>query len=210
MMIQIIKDSNLQDSPHKCRIPSRAMKSGRFHKAIKFIARQIVNITIVIPLGHHIMLSNYDWFALQINLSSLWNRPQVGLPSKEKRHSWEAGYLVLLKALNMIGGCQRPVFSLGVSQHMHKITNLWKFELNWSSKLQENNEEKTPLLHKFVCFQMPNQTSGLKSIIIWVRNYLFLKNYVTSEGAVSHNVLYYQQLSIARYQVSFYANNYFE
>ena len=46
--------------------------------------------------------------------------------------------------------------------------------------------------------------------IILVRNYFFLKNYVTSEGAVSHNVLYYQQLSIARYQVSFYANNYFE
>ena len=44
-------------------------------------------------------------------------------------------------------------------------------------------------------------------------NYLFLKNYVTSEGAVSHNVLYklYQQLSIvASYQVSFYANSYFE
>ena len=33
--------------------------------------------------------------------------------------------------------------------------------------------------------------------------YLFLKNYVTSEGVVSHNVLCYQQLSNARYQVSF-------
>ena len=44
----------------------------------------------------------------------------------------------------------------------------------------------------------------------WVTNYLFLKNFVTSEGAVSHNVLYFQQLSIARYQVSFYTNNYFE
>ena len=31
-----------------------------------------------------------------------------------------------------------------------------------------------------------------------------------SEGAVSYNVLYYQQLSIAGYQVSFSANNYFE
>ena len=38
---------------------------------------------------------------------------------------------------------------------------------------------------------------------------LILKNYVTTEGAVSHNVLYYQQLSIARYQVSCYAKNYF-
>ena len=42
-----------------------------------------------------------------------------------------------------------------------------------------------------------------------VRNYLFLKNYVTWEGVVSHNVLYYQQLAIACYQVSF-ANIYFE
>ena len=25
---------------------------------------------------------------------------------------------------------------------MHKITNLWKFELNWSSKLRDNNERK--------------------------------------------------------------------
>ena len=45
-----------------------------------------------------------------------------------------------------------------------------------------------------------------------MENYFFLKNYVTSEGAVPHNVLYYmyQQLSIARYQVSFDANNYSE
>ena len=36
------------------------------------------------------------------------------------------------------------------------------------------------------------------------------QNYVTSEGAVSHNVLYYQQLFIATDQTSCYANNYFE
>ena len=68
-------------------------------------------------------------------------------------------------------------------------------------------KEKTPLLHYFVCFQML-----IKGFIAFIFEweYLFLKNYVTSEGAVSHNVLYYQQLSIARYQVSFYANNYFE
>ena len=58
---------------------------------------------------------------------------------------------------------------------------------------------------------MPNKRLQAEVFYVyWVRNYLFLKNYVTSEGAVSHNVLYYQQLSIARYQVSFYANNYFE
>ena len=60
-------------------------------------------------------------------------------------------------------------------------------------------------------FRMP-QNLILRSEIFkyLVENYFFLKNYVTSEGAVSHNVLYYQQLSIACYQVSFYANNYFE
>ena len=47
-----------------------------------------------------------------------------------------------LKTLDTIGNCQRPVFSLGVSQHMHKITKLWKFELNWSLKLRDNNERK--------------------------------------------------------------------
>ena len=47
-----------------------------------------------------------------------------------------------------------------------------------------------------------------------MENYVFLENYVTSEGAVSHNVLYmymyYQPLPITRYQVRFCADNYFE
>ena len=49
----------------------------------------------------------------------------------------------------------------------------------------------------------------MKSFIIWVRNFLCLKNYVTSEGAVSHNDFDYEQLAMACHQVSFYANNYF-
>ena len=45
-----------------------------------------------------------------------------------------------------------------------------------------------------------------------MENYFFLENYGTSvsEGAVSHNVLYYQVLPITRNQERFYANNYFE
>ena len=46
------------------------------------------------------------------------------------------------------------------------------------------------------------ETTKSNSIVL-VESYIFLKNYVTSEGAVSHNVLYYQQLSIACLQVSF-------
>ena len=32
-------------------------------------------------------------------------------------------------AVDTIGNCQRLAFTVGVSQHMHKIINLWKFEL---------------------------------------------------------------------------------
>ena len=55
-----------------------------------------------------------------------------------------------------------------------------------------------------------------RKFLIWglnintVENYFFLEKYVTSEGTVSHNVLYCQPLPITRYQVRFYANNYFE
>ena len=72
-------------------------------------------------------------------------------------------------------------------------------------------KEKNTLLHKFVCFQMHNKRLQAWSLLIFEWEITsFSKTTVTSEGAVSHNVLYYQQLSIARYQVSFYANNYFE
>ena len=42
---------------------------------------------------------------------------------------------IYLKTVDNFGNCQRPVFSLGISQHMHKITNLDQIELDWSSKL---------------------------------------------------------------------------
>ena len=60
----------------------------------------------------------------------------------------------------------------------------------------------------FMMLEFGTSAEVSKSIQIFdVWNYSFLKNYATSEGAVSHNVLYYQKLSIACYQVSIYANN---
>ena len=61
-----------------------------------------------------------------------------------------------LKTLDTIDNCYTPVFSLGVSQHMHEITNLLKFELNWLSKSRDNNGRKKhpQVSHKVVCFQM--------------------------------------------------------
>jgi hypothetical protein len=74
-------------------------------------------------------------------------------------------------------------------------------------------KEKTPLSHEVVCFQMLDiETSNSKSEVSkskFVEN-LLLENYITSEGAASHNVLYYQQLPITCNQERFYSNIYFE
>ena len=58
-------------------------------------------------------------------------------------------------------------------------------------------------------FETSNSKFEVSKSNSW-ENYFFLKNYVTLEGAVSHNVLYYQPLPITRNQERFYANNYFE
>ena len=42
-----------------------------------------------------------------------------------------------------------------------------------------------------------------------MENNFFLENYVTSDGAFSQNVLYYQPLPNTQYQVNFHADNYF-
>ena len=74
--------------------------------------------------------------------------------------------------------------------------------------------------HEVVCFlwiqvlnfgtSKSNPGVSKSNYNVLVENYFFLENYVTSEGAVYHNVVYNQQLAITRYQVRFYANNYFE
>ena len=61
------------------------------------------------------------------------------------------GTLMPIKPLDMLGNCQRPVFSLGVSQHMHTKQACENLSSIWSSN---NNEEKTHLLYKFVCFEV--------------------------------------------------------
>ena len=121
---------------------------------------------------------------------------------------WQSPWL---QTLDAIGNCQRLVFTVGVSQHMHQITNLWNFELNRLSKLQDINERKNTLVapssHEVVCFQnldfkTSKSISKVSKSNLW-KITSFPKNFVTSEGAVSHNVLYYQQLSITHYQLRF-------
>ena len=66
-------------------------------------------------------------------------------------------FSLYFKGMDTFSNCQRPVFSLGVSQHAMsiQICDIWTqlvikvVGVYW--------KKKTPLLHKFVCFQMPNK-----------------------------------------------------
>ena len=74
-------------------------------------------------------------------------------------------------------------------------------------------KEKTPLSHEVMCFQMLDFETSNSKLELRSQNQIrgkFLENCVNSEGAVSHNVLYYQPLPITRNQEWFYGNNYFE
>ena len=66
--------------------------------------------------------------------------------------------------------------------------------LTWLSKLQENVAQNNVCVVRYLKKGLIKAWS-LTFFFNWVRNYLFLKNYVTSKGAVSHIVLYYSVLT---------------
>ena len=67
-------------------------------------------------------------------------------------------------------------------------------------------KENIPLLHYLGVLSDVLKACGC--ILLFERQLPLSKtNFITLEGAVFYNVLYYRQLSIACYQVSFYANN---
>ena len=70
--------------------------------------------------------------------------------------------IIYLKGRYTIGNCERPVFSVGVSQSIHNINKKqWKFELNWSSKLGENDERKNTLVGRiFLLSDRKQKTSS--------------------------------------------------
>ena len=95
------------------------------------------------------------WFS---NWSRLYNEESLfhsSLNNKPNGTIWLDRFipslLFTLKTVDTIGNCQRLVFTVGVSQHKHKITNLWKFELNRSSNLWDNNERKKHHCHTKLC-----------------------------------------------------------
>ena len=87
-------------------------------------------------------------------------------------------------------------YSQHASQHDHK-----KYFKNVKTGAQFGHrsceivmKEKTPLTHDIVCFQMLDFETS-KFLFKFVENSFFLENYVTSEGAVTHNVIYSINLS---------------
>ena len=75
-------------------------------------------------------------------------------------------------------------------------------------RIRTNERKNTIFCTNLFAFRCLKRASGLKSFNIWVRNYLFLKTIHYFRGSC-FNVLYYHQLSIACYQVNFYASIYF-
>ena len=109
---------------------------------------------------------------------------------------------VSLKALNTFSNCQRPISSLCPNAHNNTSVKNWSIGRQSCKRIMK---EQTPLLHNYVCaFRCLKRLQMYFKI--WVRNYLLFKSYLTSEGAVSHNVLYFQQPSFARYKVITSAN----
>ena len=115
-----------------------------------------------------------------------------------------------LKTVDTIGNCQRPVFSLGVSKHMHTRTNLWKFELKWSSKLRDMNEvKKHPCRTKLFAFIWLISRPQILNLRSW--------NQIRWKLLLSRKLRHFRGSRFSQcfilsnlYQERFYANNYFE
>ena len=119
-----------------------------------------------------------------------------------------------LKTVDTIGNFQRPVFSLPVSHHMHEIINLWKFELNRSSKLRDNNARKKHPCHTklcaFRCLISRPQILNLRSQNQIRRKLLLSRKLRYFRGSRFSQCFILSTSSYTRYLVRFYANNYFE
>ena len=74
-----------------------------------------------------------------------------------------------LKAEDTIGNCQRLAFTVGVSQHMHKITNLSKLELNRSMNLRDNKERNNTIVTRS-CVRLDGWFRDLRFLNLRSRN----------------------------------------
>ena len=68
-----------------------------------------------------------------------------------------------LKALDTFGNCQRTVFSLGVSQHMHKNNKSVKI---WTQLVRKWRKKKYPCCTNVCAFRFLRKAEGLKVQIL--------------------------------------------
>ena len=110
--------------------------------------------------------------------------------------------VVCLKTRDTIGNCFKKTSLLTQCISTHKITNLWKFELNIGRRSCHALVTRSCVLSDAWFRDLLNSwkiTSFSKTTLLQREPFFF------------HNVLFvYQPLPITRYQVRFYANNYFE
>ena len=90
------------------------------------------------------------------------------------------------------GSCQRPVISLGVSHHIKQQICEMLDSIGHKSCKRIVGGKKTPLLHKFVFFQMPEQIFKEKLHLLIQKLPLSQKLHYMRGSCFKHNVLYYQ------------------
>ena len=87
----------------------------------------------------------------------------------------------------------------GKDQSYHLVSNI-SIKKQVCGKLMR---EKTPLLDDFVCFQIGIKTFWLEVFYYFSEKFSLSQNICYFRESFSPNVMYYQQLSHARYQVRF-------
>ena len=128
------------------------------------VAQIFTGLLIYAYVGIHqvrrLVFDNYQTCSvpLKIHVQSKFNS------KKKEKHNFPR---IRLKALYTFGNCQRPVFSIGVSHHKHTITSLWKFGLNRSSKLRENDERKNTLVGLICVLSDRNKRLLARSILFF-------------------------------------------
>ena len=106
-------------------------------------------------------------------------------------HPKNAAILSCLKTLDTIGNCQRPVFSLRVSQHMHKIICI--------------------MSHKVLCFQMLDfETSNSISEVSKSNSWKIISFSKTTSLQRKPFLTTFYYINLSPLPSKFYANNYFE
>ena len=104
--------------------------------------------------------------------------------------------------------CQRPVFSLGVSQHMHTMTNLWNFFCSIGHRSCKKEHPHYITLCDLRCIIKGFSWNFL--LLEWEITSLSKTTLLQKERVLTMLYTINSSPMLVSYQVSFYANNCFE